>query len=360
MGVHRSTRRMVRMVKANQMIKRRKLGRIFHGLLGIGIFLAIGFSSSIGNNKVQSGTQPTPVNSQVITITQSKMILGNEKIQDVKWSPDGLKLSSNEEGKTLVWDTTSWQLLFTISEPIALVSAWSPDSQYIATPVGINQQEHVMIWDANNGELLEDFVRPPYEETAVVWISQIAWSQDGNKIATNASNGGALIWDVLTGNWLVADESLYKRTIEVTFSPDSTKLASGIAIWDAQTGEKLMDIRGQNWIVWNPVEDIIATSGPKRDSFQIIDGKTGEVIIARSGHSHNVISLAWSFDGHFLATASVDNTVMIWNAETWEHIATIAGDLHELNSVTWNPNGTEIATGSKEGTLIWDTSPLVE
>jgi WD40 repeat protein/serine/threonine protein kinase/DNA-binding XRE family transcriptional regulator len=66
------------------------------------------------------------------------------------------------------------------------------------------------------------------------------------------------------------------------------------------------------------------------------------------GHTGGVSSLAWSTDGQ-LASASLDDTVIIWDITTGQPLQTLAG-----SEVAWSADG-RLASASSDGAiLIWD------
>ena len=80
------------------------------------------------------------------------------------------------------------------------------------------------------------------------------------------------------------------------------------------------------------------------------------------GHSGDVLDLAWGPGDGLLATASVDNSVIIWNAENWpEMIKTLKGHTGLVKGVIFDPVGKFLASQSDDRTLrIWRTSDWSE
>jgi eukaryotic-like serine/threonine-protein kinase len=74
-------------------------------------------------------------------------------------------------------------------------------------------------------------------------------------------------------------------------------------------------------------------------------------------HTDDVCWIAWSPDGHFLASASKDKTVRVWKLETGDTILTYKKHLDRVKSAIWSPNGKYIASSGdiKDGTVrIWE------
>ncbi|KAI6534177.1 hypothetical protein MCOR10_002449 [Pyricularia oryzae] len=73
------------------------------------------------------------------------------------------------------------------------------------------------------------------------------------------------------------------------------------------------------------------------------------------GHSDSVHSVAFSADGHKLASASYDNTVKLWDPATGVCTATLEGHSNWVNSVAFSADGHKLASASDDGTVkLWD------
>ncbi|XP_071448770.1 protein HIRA isoform X2 [Hetaerina americana] len=75
------------------------------------------------------------------------------------------------------------------------------------------------------------------------------------------------------------------------------------------------------------------------------------------GHAGDVLDLAWSPHDAWLATCSVDNTVIIWNALNMsEMVAVLKGHSGMVKGLAWDPVGKFVASQSDDKTLrIWRT-----
>ena len=111
---------------------------------------------------------------------------------------------------------------------------------------------------------------------------------------------------------------------DIAISPDGSKLASSsrgmVFIWDLQTGDTLMTLKGHtnrvNSVSWSPDGNMLA-SGSKKE-IKLWDINTGKEIKTLKGHTDDVNSVSWSPDGNMLASGSYDGTVRIWYLETEE------------------------------------------
>ena len=76
-----------------------------------------------------------------------------------------------------------------------------------------------------------------------------------------------------------------------------------------------------------------------------------------TGHTDNVLSVAFSPDGKILASGSEDGTIKLWDVAMGEEIHTLVGHTLYVTSVAFDPDGTIIASGSFDKTIkLWDVA----
>ena len=69
------------------------------------------------------------------------------------------------------------------------------------------------------------------------------------------------------------------------------------------------------------------------------------------GHTAGVQTVAWSPDSKRVVSGSIDKTVQVWDALSGEHVTIYHGHTDAVNTVAWSPDGKYIATGSADGTV---------
>jgi WD40 repeat protein len=71
-----------------------------------------------------------------------------------------------------------------------------------------------------------------------------------------------------------------------------------------------------------------------------------------------VTTVAFSPDGQRLASASVDQTIKLWDLATGFEVLTLRGHKGVVNAVAFSPDGQRLATGGEDRTVrLWD-APL--
>ncbi|MBR8833748.1 MAG: CHAT domain-containing protein [Stigonema ocellatum SAG 48.90 = DSM 106950] len=104
-------------------------------------------------------------------------------------------------------------------------------------------------------------------------------------------------------------------------------------------------------VSFSPDGKKIATAS--RDNTVIIWGADGTQIQTLKGHQDWVRSVRFSSTGKIIATASWDGTVKLWTVEG-KLITTLTGHNTKLDCVSFSPDGKTIATGDAEGYIrLW-------
>ncbi|KAL1347113.1 hypothetical protein HN51_020627 [Arachis hypogaea] len=87
------------------------------------------------------------------------------------------------------------------------------------------------------------------------------------------------------------------------------------------------------------------------------DIENWKVAMTLRGHTADVVDLNWSPDDSTLASASLDNTIHIWNMSNGICTAVLRGHSSLVKGVAWDPIGSFIASQSDDKTvIIWRTS----
>ncbi len=160
-----------------------------------------------------------------------------------------------------------------------------------------------------------------------------AFSPDGKRLACFDGNI-VKIRDAQTGQELLACGSHTEGVESLTFSPDGKRIAS----WGG--------------IYWDSTKNAYAEK--PRGELKIWDAQTGQELLDSKGHADWIMSAAFRPDGQRIATASLDNTVKVWDAQTGQELLTIKNRTKMAYSVAFSPDGSRLAGAGQDGATVWD------
>jgi WD40 repeat protein len=67
------------------------------------------------------------------------------------------------------------------------------------------------------------------------------------------------------------------------------------------------------------------------------------------------MSIAFSPDGRWLASASYDQSIRLWDTQSGAELTTLNGHSKKVQYVAFSPDGKLLASGSNDSTVIlWD------
>ena len=104
---------------------------------------------------------------------------------------------------------------------------------------------------------------------------------------------------------------------------------------------------------WSPDGKRIATASLDNTArVWNADGQGDPIVLRGDGC---VITVAWSPDGKRIVTASEDKTARVWNADGQGDPIVLRGHESDVNSAAWSPDGRRIATASLDNTArVWN------
>ena len=249
---------------------------------------------------------------------------GKGVITDAAYSPDGKLIAIATTLGVSVYqaDTLEEKIYFETNASVNSL-AFSPDGETIAT--GLNDNT-MTTWNALDGTLLKSF-ESPKEETIKAEkeeVTSVVFSPDGNLLAAGSSNGTVSLWQVSDASLVNTLKNHKLRVSSVFFSPDGQALFS--ASWDGKVnmvnladGTFIRRFTGQSIIDAAISSDGKVLSAYDENAYNLIvwDVETGKKLQTIEGpvqYSFGSSDMALSPDGQLIAVGVHDHSAKIWSA----------------------------------------------
>ena len=238
------------------------------------------------------------------------------------------------------------------------VVAWSPDGQHIATA---SADQTVKIWNALTGDLV-----CTYQNEDEVYA--LAWSPTSKLIASGGNDNTIHIWnasDCTRSNYATYIQTGSVAITSVAWSPDGRFIASGgwgdnadnpAQVWNISTGKTLFTM---------PFTDVVASIAWSSNSQKIAVGSWDghaqiwnvqtQQQLQTYDYNNPVYAVAWSPNSRYLAIGTYNGIIEVMDTIAGKVVSDYKKHLGPINSVAWSPNGKYIASGSNDNTVrVWN------
>ena len=260
--------------------------------------------------------------------TFSPILTSGGAVDSVAFSPDGHTLATGGYGGTIwLWNVTDPAYPSPLGQPVAGGGAvdsvaFSPDGHTLASG---SRDGIIRLWSLPQTVLTG---------SSSDGHNSVAFSPDGHTLASSDYGETVRLWDVadpahprLIGPILTGGGAVDS----VAFSPDGHTLASGhddgtVRLWD------------------------VADPAHPRPIGPILTGWSGLSAAA-------VRSVAFSPERHLLASSSLDGTIRLWDVtdptEPWSLGQNVTGGSALVYSLAFSPDGHTLATGDDDATPLY-------
>lgn len=267
----------------------------------------------------------------------------------------------------------------------------SPDAKLIVTSQITNSGDVVTIktWDIMSGAIkntlklrANGFSR---DGLNIRYFYNPRLSKDGRYFAVNKHqllSNTLMVYEIATGRELISMENKYKDTRILAFSDDGERIAtlskdSTLLIRSTATGETIMKavepFSHFNFASFSPDGKLIALTSSNNlgdgtvagrnvfaagvkpvfstNTITIWNIETQEKINTWQGHNNIISSVSFSPDGNQILTSSYDGFVKIWETQTGKELSTSSKVQWALNQANFSPDGKQVVASSQDGSI---------
>jgi WD40 repeat protein len=241
-------------------------------------------------------------------------------VHSLALSPDGTYIAAGCGGKIrrryrslLDYDSNCSYNIRIINLELAL----SPSPPDVLSGWGIKNQlkDDSEVWGTK--QLKGEVRHSPFEGHKGP-VKSIAYSADGNQIASGSNDFTVRVWDVLTGERRTFRTDS-EWTISVAFSPDGTEIAANAELINLSTGSSHNIGGSVNSSAFSPDGRFIALGVGFSEGCHIWGVSTTiKFIVELIGHHGDVYSVAFFPGRNQIVSASADGTIRAWDVELLE------------------------------------------
>ena len=199
-------------------------------------------------------------------------------------------------------------------------------------------------------------------------VSSLSFSKDGKLLAVGGgayrAPGSLQLWNLGQREKVWKSDEFKFGIPAVAFSEDNKRIAVGnfadnfLRMYDISTGKQQKEIRGHrakiHGIAWSPNGKFFATASLDRD-LKLWDAATNKEVKTLIGHGDFVFSICFSPDSKRLLSGSADRTARLWDVESGKELMQLKGHQGAIQQALFSKDGSLIACASADGTVrIYD------
>jgi WD40 repeat protein len=288
-------------------------------------------------------------------------------VADMAWSQDGrLFALAGSEGITIYDGKGFNEILYIAMDPPVPVRtlSFSADGAYLAagfdrTGSGDEFTTRAKMWRVSDGAEVQSF---DYAESRGD-IDQLAFSQDGQTLFTNAMLDMILKWRTSDGA-LLDVYRLSQSAINyygVVFAPDRRSFAvyslfDRLRLLDSATGERITflgDTRDVTGVAYSANSQYLAVRFKDKPVVFLWDIPAREKVREFNTFAGNVTALAFNADNQTLAVATAENLIKFYHLRSGEEQRVISRQIPQVQQLVFAPDDILFAVRNDREVQVW-------
>lgn len=315
--------------------------------------------------------EDTVVRQWLVAAEAEPRVLARARVSSLAFAPTSdLLAAACRDGNVQLWDAAAGREVAEIEAHAAADNAganavaFSPDGKWLATG---GRDSNVKLWEVKTWKIRRTLHQGPGE-----MVPSIAFAPDSlTLVAAHHSpvlGPPARLWDVASGTEKQSLPGQHWMVPAVAFSSDGQLVATGqqfgtVALWDARTGREVATLESRtaahhniNSVAFSPDGKLLVSAG-NEGTIKLWDVPGEQLRATLKGHSTEVRRVTFFPNGQTVASCARDGTVKLWDVATAQERASFHAHSAAVTGLAVSRDGTLLATAGEDDIVkLWHVS----